>query len=197
MKNNISNPMPLGTITTSVKRGLSSSYLKDGDTEVHVIKAKDITEQGFLNIDTVDIHPVKKTPALTKAQLNKNDILITLKGSSFKIALVPENAEGFVVSANIIGMTIGNQIRPEIVAWYLKSPHGMHQLQKCAAGSALLSLNTNLLLEINIPVPSHEKQEVISSYLKDLADYNTIIEREEEIISKISAAVLDALMTGE
>ena len=143
MKNQISNPTSLGSITTSVKRGLSSSYLKDGDTEVRLIKAKDITENGLLNTDTVDMQTVKKTAALEKAQLQKNDVLITLKGNSFKIALVPELAQDFVVSANIIALTIdGKKIRPEIVAWYLKSPSGMHQIQKCAAGSALPSLNT-------------------------------------------------------
>jgi len=197
MKNNISNPMSLGTITTSVKRGLSSSYLKDGDTEVRVVKAKDINESGFLNIENVDTHEVKSTAALKKAQLEKNDVLITLKGSSFKVALVPEQAQDFVVSANIIALTIGDQIRPEIVAWYLTSPMGVHQLQKCAAGTALMSLNTTQLLEIEIPIPSLEKQEIITSYLRDLAEYHDIIEHEKDIISKISTSILDNLVRGE
>jgi restriction endonuclease S subunit len=73
----------------------------------------------------------------------------------------------------------------------------MHQIQKCAAGSALMSLNTTHLLEIKIPVPSLEKQEIIASYLKELAEYNDIIEHEKEIVSKISASILEKLMGGE
>ena len=125
MKNQISNPMSLGSITTSVKRGLSSSYLKDGDTDVRLIKAKDITENGLLNTDTVDMQTVKKTAALDKAQLQKNDVLITLKGNSFKIALVPELARDFVVSANIIALTIdGKKFDPRLLRGILSHHPG-------------------------------------------------------------------------
>lgn len=193
---NIINPIALGSITT-VRRGLSSSYLKDGEAEVRLIKVKDIDENGHLNIVTVDTHLVKKTAALEKATVQCNDLLISLKGVAFKIALVPQEAEGFVISSNLIALRVNEMIKPEILAWYLASPVGINHLQKGAMGSSLLTLNTNHLLNINIPVPSLDKQEVISSYLHTLDEYNEIISKEQAIIAKISDALLDDVIRSE
>ena len=66
----------------------------------------------------------------------------------------------------------------------------------CGICAAVIEHNT-ALLDIKIPIPSLEKQDIIASYLTELAEYNVIIDREKEIVSKISASILDALVRGE
>lgn len=192
----INKNVTLGSIVT-VKKGLSTPYLKDGDTEVKLIKVKDIGEDGQLMTDGVDAHVVKKTAAFDKATVRQNDLLISLKGTSFKIALVPKDAVGFVISANIIALSVNDVIRPEIVGWYLASSEGMRHIQRGAMGTTLITLNVNHLLDLPIPVPSPEKQEMISYYLHTLTEYKEIIRQEQEMISKISEALLDALIRGD
>ena len=192
-----STPIPLGALTTSVKRGLSSSYLKDGEIPVRLLKAKDIDEDGRIAVDDVDEHTVKKTPALDKARVKAGDLVISLKGKTFKTAQIPPEAEDFVISSNLIALTFNEKVRPEIVAFYLKSTAGEYELQKRAAGSAVMSLNTNQLMDVKIPLPPIEKQREISRYLGEIEELKSILTKEKKLVDTISDHLLNYFVEAD
>ena len=192
-----STPIPLGALTTSVKRGLSSSYLKDGEIPVRLLKAKDIDEDGRIAVDDVDEHTVKKTPALDKARVKAGDLVISLKGKTFKTAQVPPEVEDFVISSNLIALTFNEKVRPEIVAFYLKSTAGEYELQKRAAGSAVMSLNTNQLMDVKIPLPPIEKQREISRYLGEIEELKSILTKEKKLVDTISDHLLNYFVEAD
>lgn len=177
---------PLGEILTNAKRGLSSSYQEDGDTNVRLIKAKDINENGTIIVPSVDETKVKKTASLKNATVSAGDVIITLKGSSFKAATVEEDAEGFVISANLISMTCKPHVVPEFLTLYLNSQSGQNQLKKSAGGSVIMSLNMEFLKALTIPVPPFDKQKQIVACVRQVQEYADLLEKEKDLLGKIS-----------
>ncbi len=181
----------IGDIVTSVKRGASSFYLKDGDTETPVIKAKDITDDGTINLTSVDIEKTRTIPRVRANLLAEGDILVSIRGGIFKSAIVPKDAVGYSFNANFIALTPDtDKIRPEILAWYLGSPFVLKYLAEKSTGHAIMSISSDEILNLPLSLPNKKQQEKIQGFLTQVRDYKTISRRQEEILSSISDELL-------
>ncbi|KXS43915.1 MAG: type I restriction enzyme, S subunit [Methanolobus sp. T82-4] len=181
---------PLRDLCSKVKTGLSSPYFKDGDTTVKVVKAKDIDERGRLLVDQVDTSKVKWSPAVDNCRLVPGDIIISLKGSTFKIAIIPEEAIDFVISANLVSLSLKPVIKPEIVSFFLRSSPFTRTMQNLAATGGMPSLRTEHLLGIEIPVPTLEKQNELYAYILEVEELYLLLEEEMHSISRLSDAIV-------
>lgn len=158
--------MTLRQIVTSVKRGASSSYLKGGDREMQVIKAKDITEDGSIAFSQVDWEQVKFSERVERNVLHAGDILLSLRGSLFKILVVPPEAEGMSFAANFVALSVDTSVlSPEIVAWYLRSEQVVQYLRGKATGAVILSVSLDDVLSLPICIPSSDQQAEILEFL--------------------------------
>lgn len=188
----MSNELPIKTlsnITVGLKNGLSSYYLNNGDTSIRLVNVKDI-QNGKVNVDSVESIKVKETEALVKNRLNKGDLLVTAKGQVFKAAVAGKELEGYVISANLIALTLNDEINPEIVAAYLNSPSGQRELNAKAAGGSIKGLNAKTLLEVPVPVPAKAKQQALRQYLSLVNEYNDIVERERKLMNGIRDSII-------
>ena len=182
----------LGAIAT-VKQGLSSYYMRDGDEVVPLITLKDVQE-GRIVSATVDRVPVKKTDRLDKSRLAIGDVVITIKGTNFRAAVVDESAAGFIISSNLIALSLSDKILPQVVAAYLNSPMGQRELESRAGGSNIMGLNTKSLLEVPIPIPPLEQQEALSRYLSSAREYEDVTKKELELRNVIKEAIIRRVM---
>ena len=179
-------------LITSTRRGLSSSYLNGGTEQVRLIKAKDITSEGSLALKDIDTECVKRTPAFEKARIKRGDVLVTVTGARFRAAVVLDEAEDLLISNSLIALSLDQtKIIPEFAAWYLNSQRGQMDLQKRASGAIIMSLNTALLLEVMIPVPTMEQQRQFVDLLRIVDEYRTILEQEAALLNKITESVMD------
>lgn len=179
-------------LITSTRRGLSSSYLNDGTEQVRLIKAKDITSEGSLALKDIDTECVKRTPAFEKARIRRGDVLVTVTGARFRAAVVLNEADDLLISNSLIALSLDQtKILPEFTAWYLNSQRGQMDLQKRASGAIIMSLNTALLLEVMIPVPTMEQQQQFVDLLRIVDEYRTILEQEAALLNKITESVMD------
>jgi restriction endonuclease S subunit len=176
-----------------VKRGLSSYYMRNGEVVVPMVTLKDI-QDGRIVSETVDHISVRKTNLLETSRLAPGDVVITIKGTNFRAAVVDEPAAGFMISANLIALTLSDQILPEIVAAYLNSPRGQRELEARAGGSAIKGLNTKSLLEVPIPVPPIEQQEALSRYISSAHEYEALIKKELELRNQINYEIIRRVM---
>jgi restriction endonuclease S subunit len=188
-------PSAMGDLTISMNRGLSSSYLKDDGIPVLLIKAKDIADDGFVTVESVDHEWVKSPRDIDKARVRKGDVLITLKGN-FRAAVVTEDFDNLVISANLIALRLNHRILPEVLVFYLNSSEGQQELQKRAGGSGVQSLNQNFLMEVPIPVIPMVLQEKLSAYLKGVQIYLHNLDRERTMIITLSKIVGSEMMRG-
>ena len=125
-----------------------------------------------------------------------SSLSVSIKGSTFKAAIVDESINGFVISANLIAFKLNDDILPEIVVAYLNSPKGQSEMQAKSAGAVQKALNLKSLMGISIPVPDKKKQVVISEYLTLFKEYNILFEREKRIRSSLNKKIISNLLRG-
>ena len=197
---NLGNGLPkeirLEEITKDVKRGLSSYYLQGSDVEVSMINIKDIAN-GRIVSETVDRVSVRKTPLLERARIESGDVVMAIRGFNFKAAVADDSVEDFVISANLLALTLSDKILPELISAYFNSPVGRNVLQSIARGATIRGLNSRDILDILIPLPSLFEQEILSHYLTLALEYDDILQKELELRQKLTDAVVLKIMKGE
>lgn len=184
--------IPMKDLVTSTRRGLSTPYLRDGTESILLVKAKDITIDGDLLVETVDTEQVRRTPAFDRARLNPGDLLVTVAGSRFRAAVVHEAAADLIASNSLIALSFDrSRVLPEFAAWYLNSSRGQNDIQRWASGAGMMSLNTASLLEVSIPVPTLEEQQQLVDLLRLFRSYREILEYETELLNRIVDSLLE------
>ena len=111
----MSNELPIKTlsnITVGLKNGLSSYYLNNGDVSIRLVNMKDV-QNGKVDAGSVESIKVKETEALVKNRLFEGDLPVTAKGLVFKAAVAGKELEGFMISANLIALTLNGEVNPE------------------------------------------------------------------------------------
>jgi len=161
-----------------------------------MIKTKDIDEHGRIISATVDTETVKDSLAVENCRLVPGDIVISLRGINFKVAIVNEEVRDFVINANLVALSPHPTIKPEIIAFFLRSTIGSQIMQKLATGGSLPSLRIKHLLGIEMFVPPFKKQEELSACIRKLEEYSFLLEEEKRIISQLSDSIVSDLMEG-
>jgi len=185
----------LQDLVVSVKRGLSSYYLQKEGDEIPFINIGNIRDGG-VDASTVSMIHVKDASALDKTKIEPNDIIISIKGSSFKTAIADESIKDFVISANLIAFKLNDEILPEIVVAYLNSPKGQGELQARSAGAVQKALNLKSLMETVIPVPSKDKQKVFAEYFVLSKQHNELMRKEQELRKKLNKSIMLNYLMG-
>ena len=95
-----------------------------------------------------------------KHLLSSKDLLFAAKGNKNICIITPETNKTCVASPSFIVIRIKDKekILPEYVAWYLNSLFIQKLLQNNALGSAIKSITKNVLEDLEIPIPSVERQ---------------------------------------
>lgn len=150
--------MKLSSIAT-INSGIYSNTISNGD--VFYIQARDFDE----NREIVNnLSPVLSfSENIEKHFLHKGDILIVAKGATFLSAVYDGTYSPAVASTVFLVICINDQkkINPQFVSWYLNQNSTQNYLLSLSRGTSIPSINKKMLLEIDIPVPSIEKQTLI------------------------------------
>ncbi|HNY34812.1 MAG TPA: restriction endonuclease subunit S [Methanothrix soehngenii] len=202
MKHYLGNDLPnknaskfvrLGDLTRTVKRGLSSYYLQGDDVEVPMINIKDLANVRII-IDAVDHVSVRKTPLLERSRIESGDVILAIRGFNFKAAVADESVRNAVISANLIALTLSEEVKPELIAAYFNSPLGQNMIRARASGATIKGLNSRDLLDISIPLPPLSVQESLSRYLTLAREYDDLLLKELSLRQKLTDAVVLRIM---
>jgi len=183
----------LGDLTKITKRGLSSYYLQGEDATVSMINIKDMAS-GRILVDTVDRVSVRETPLLGRSKIEPGDVIVAIRGFNFKAAVADESARNLVISANLIALTLTDEVQPELIAAYFNSPLGQNMIRSRASGATIKGLSSEALLDILIPLPPLSVQESLSRYLTLAREYNDLLLKELELRQKLTDAVVLRIM---
>lgn len=166
-----------------VKRGIPAQRLdekNEGAVEVPIIGVKAVQE-GYIDTNSVDWIKIQEIDTVKKATVNKGDLILSLRGSYIKAAVADNSVDGYVISANLIALTLNEKIKPEIVAAYFNGPIGQRELNKRAGGTTMLSLNMERLKEVPVPLKPIEEQEIILRFIKLSSEYRKNLVKELEL----------------
>ncbi len=154
----------------SVIRGLQefSSYKTLRFEERYFLNVRDI-QNGEIIYDTAEKIEIGNLQWEKKFRIREDDIIITARGASLKIAIVPPNPLPAYISGNLmIIRTDSKKYSPYILYEYLMSEKGQHILSLIQTGTTIRILGTKKTEQIVIPSYDSFEHSVTGEMLKVL-----------------------------
>ncbi len=94
--------------------------------------------------------------------LKKGDVLFAAKGSKNFAAWYEDDKMPAVASTSFFVIRlIDNNVLPGYLTWFLNHPDTQTLLKGQAIGSSIASISKAVLSELEVPIPSIQKQELI------------------------------------
>lgn len=180
-----------------IKKLSNVSDLIDGDRSSRYPSDKDIVEKGILFLSTQNIENSKllynnskfitqeKFNSLSKGKLQKNDLVITLRGSIGNVAKFDGDLydTGFINAQLMIVRS--NNINPNYLHKYLISVNSQKQIKNISSGSAQPQLTKGELKELKIIIPTIKEQEkialILSTVDEQIDNVDALIEKNKEL----------------
>lgn len=181
--------MNLGEIV-KIKTGVFAKPIPDGS--ISYLHAKHFDELG--NLVSLPTPELEEDRLVAKHLLRSGDVLFAAKGAR-NFATVYTSEIPAVASTTFFVLSCDkSQLLPEYLAWKLNQPSTLNLLHRSAIGSSLVSIPKMLLEDIEITIPSIEKQQLvieIDRLSKKENDLRTRIAelRQEKIRQQIAGAV--------
>jgi type I restriction-modification system DNA methylase subunit len=177
---------------TDIIRGINSSLQTNIDSKIQLLQIRDLSN-GRIQSDViryVSENSIKESSRLT----TKNDILISVKGTIGKVALIGPTDVGKAISDSLVIIRPRN-IDPLYLFYILQSDFLKMQLESATTGAVIKGISSAKLKEIIIPLPPAATKKEFSTKMNDLDIQLKKVEEERkkltEEISKMKKEVYD------
>jgi hypothetical protein len=144
---------------SSVQMGHSfrSRLEQDFNGNVSVIQMKDLTDDNRLddrNLARVEMRDLKEWH-----RVKRNDLVFRSRGQTNTVALIDKEVDQAVVAAPLLRIRVeSQQVLPEYLCWFINQPVSQVFLQSQATGSAMRMIGKQVLEELEVKIPSIERQ---------------------------------------
>lgn len=163
----------LGEIST-IQTGPFGSQLHQSDYVMNGIPCIMSTNIGkMLDFQADGIAFIKESDAtrLSRHIVREGEIIYSRRGDIEKCAYVSKNEDGWFCGTGCLKITINRQYAiPKFVAYYLSTSEIKSWIVGNAVGTTMLNLNTTVLSDVPIRLPSLQKQNEIVRVLDSLSD---------------------------
>lgn len=134
---------------------------------------------------------------LSKYTLNVGDIVFSRVGSIDRNAYVTEDEEGWLFSGRLLRIRpFPNGISHKYLSYYFKQRKTISRIEAISVGQTMASLNTQLMNQFQVVVPTLTEQNAIATALSDVDE---LIDSLENLIEKkkaIKQGAMQELLTG-
>lgn len=132
-----------------------------------------------------------KTPGIEKMKVQKDDILISRSGTVGNTVIVGDYLNGTAVSEHALRLIINPElISPLYVFAFLRTSIGKISMEASAFGSVIITLNEDLVGNIEIPILPEEKRKTIIEKIQRYIECNDdSVIKENEAISLIEKEI--------
>jgi type I restriction enzyme, S subunit len=147
-----------------------------------------ISPEKFLEMQRYLVHP--------------KDVLITVRGTIGRVAVVPEEIEPGIIDPRLVKYVVRQQvILPHFFAWVFRSKAGEAQLSKMAQDVTMDGLNLTVLSDLWMPVPPLEEQNYIVTHIHEIANKNDqlqcLVRKQIEKLQEYRRSLITAAVTGK
>lgn len=112
--------------------------------------------------------------------VKRGDILISARGTTIKIVVVPDIDEEIILSHNFIGLRPTSDYHAQFLRAYLESPVGQYYLSTSQKGSAVKVISLKEIVKIPVPELSYDQQQKIGEqYVQVNNDYRQALKEAE------------------
>lgn len=169
----------IAQITRGAQVSKRAEVVEDGD--VYFLNIKDIQEK---RIQYEGADKVRSTNSVCKGKyrIQKDDILITSKGTALKLAIVEDYSPEAYISGNLTLIRVNpEKYHPYVLFEYLNSRQGQISLERIQSGTTIRILSNASLQKLKIPEYHLEKMREIG---KELKENQTVFYREKYMLEK-------------
>ena len=169
MKRNLSS-------VVEIKTGIFAKPILKG--EAFYLQAKNFDESGKI---VKPLFPDLAIDRLTQKHLLKvGDVLFAAKGSkNFAICFDEENMQAVASTTFFVLRIQSKLVLPEYLAWVLNNSLTQNFLKRNAIGTSMVSISKTVLEEMEISIPTLEKQ-------KNILEISRLAKQENELRLKIA-----------
>jgi type I restriction enzyme S subunit len=178
----------LGDIASAIQTGPFGSQLHQSDYSdvgTPVVMPKDIV-CGKIDVSAiarVESHHVER---LSRHKINEGDILYARRGDVGKCAYTDKSQTGWLCGTGCLRVTVDKaKAMPEFVFFQLQKKDTVGWVEKHAIGATMLNLNTSILSNVPIELPSLSTQHSIATIL---SRYDSLIENYQKQIKLLEEA---------
>ena len=178
----------LGEISQTIQTGPFGSQLHQSDYSVigiPVVMPKDIIAGNIeeASIARVEQHHIDR---LSRHMISYGDILYARRGDVGKCAFTKQNQEGWLCGTGCLRVTINpDMANPKFVFFQLQKQETIGWITNHAIGSTMLNLNTTILSNAPVEIPSLRIQNRI---VEILSRYDSLIENYQKHIKLLEEA---------
>lgn len=129
----------------------------------------------------------KNSPGLESMKVQKKDILISRSGTVGNTVIVGDYLNNVAISEHALRLRIdSNLISPNYVFTYLKTNVGLKAMEASAFGSVIITLNEELIADIDLPILSKDIALKIDNLIDDyLIKLDSSTDKENQAINLI------------
>jgi restriction endonuclease S subunit len=121
----------------------------------------------------------------------KNILVIATHGPPFKCAVAGERADTYLLSENLVEITLKPDVPAAYVAAYLNSSKGQKEFDKHRTVSTPFArITENNLKLFEIPLPHDAECQSVYKWFEHLYQYELELNRERDALSRIAAGIL-------
>lgn len=157
-----------------------------------IIVPKAITSDGFIDVEELAEEKLKAIPD-TKRVTELNDIVIKLS-TPFDAAIITEETVGCVVPSFCAIIRNKETLDLDYLMAYLSSKYCKEQLRARVTGAIMSILSIGKIKEIDVPVPSEEKQREIGRSFKRVQEKKHVIKQILELETKRNDIIFQELL---
>ena len=178
----------LGEISSTIQTGPFGSQLHQSDYSdigIPVVMPKDIINGSIdeSTIARVESHHVER---LSRHKISEGDILYARRGDVGKCAYTVFSQQGWLCGTGCLRLTIDKEkALPKFVFFQLQKRETIGWVEKHAIGATMLNLNTSILSDVPIELPSLSTQHRIATIL---SRYDSLIENYQKQIKLLEEA---------
>lgn len=143
---------------TNIQTGLFAKPSDKG--EVVYLQSKHFDENGKL---LGELHPDLLANSISEKHFLKDgDVLFAAKGTKNFAAVYENHNEPAVASTSFFVLRLTDKnVLPEYLGWILNHPNTQYVIKDNARGTAIPSIRKSVLEDLEIPIPSLEKQRTV------------------------------------
>ena len=162
------------------------------------LNAGNVTKQGF-NFENTQFITKNKDSSLRKGKLERNDLVITTRGTVGNVAYFNDSVsfKNMRINSGMVIARCQKNVLADFINQFLNSDLFEKWLDKNAFGSAQPQLTVKLLNSIDLNYPSKPEQTKIASFLSAVDEKISQLTQKHELLSQYKQGMMQKLFSQQ
>lgn len=163
----------------------ASDYVDYG---IPSIMPKDIGQRLNINLDSIAYISEEDAQRLERYRVKPTDLVFSRRGDVEKCAYITDDMDGWLCGTGCLKASFLPDVLvlPKFMAYYVSTRESKHWLSAHAVGTTMPNLNSTILGNFPVELPSLREQEAITAVLASLDDKIDLLYRQNKTLESMA-----------